>query len=205
MQKVRCHFLLKLQLLIGLLVQVLFHQSSTYFSPFTHVTLHYRQICYTQPWRMVPPYSYKADVLILLINTSLSSHTGLSPSMGLRKLYFLKCLLIPKYYACQTKFWLFWFHSPLLPESLLISFPIGTIMFYFPTFYTIRFTLGLYKYSDLQYLYFQYSTSFSIYLLGIPNNPFNYLTVHSTLSSIPILIINIHFLIYTLRKYNHLY
>ena len=68
MQKVRCHLLLKLQLLIGLLVQVLFHQSSTYFSPFTHVTLHYRQICYTQPWRMVPPYSYKADVLILLNN-----------------------------------------------------------------------------------------------------------------------------------------
>ena len=30
---------------------------------------------------------------------------------------------------------LIWFHSPLLPESRLISFPIGTVMFYFPTYY----------------------------------------------------------------------
>ncbi len=31
---------------------------------------------------MVPPYSYKADVLILLNNILTSPHTGLSPSMG---------------------------------------------------------------------------------------------------------------------------
>ena len=53
----------------------------------------------------------------------------------------------------SKKFWLFWFHSPLLPESLLISFPIGTVMFYLPTFYTIRFTLGLYKYSYCIYTF----------------------------------------------------
>lgn len=41
---------------------------------------------------------------------------------------------------------LFRFHSPLLPESRLISFPIGTVMFYFPTFYNFRFSLGLYYY-----------------------------------------------------------
>jgi hypothetical protein len=90
---------------------------------------------------MVPPYSNRADVPILLIFYQLYYITGLLPSLEKWKPF---RILIPKYYISSiTTSWLIWVHSPLLPESRLISFPIGTVMFYFPTLYFLWFTLGM--------------------------------------------------------------
>ena len=69
--------------------------------------------------------------------------TGLSPSMASRSRPLPFHLLdigmgpklhIPCIFQCRIRFALFPFHSPLLRESLLISFPLGTRMFRFPRF-----------------------------------------------------------------------
>ena len=68
------------------------------------------------------------------------SHTGLSPSMGYLPRYFCYLLMDRFMEALQpqmlesTWFGLLPFRSPLLWESLLISFPPGTEMFHFPGF-----------------------------------------------------------------------
>ena len=68
-----------------------------------------------------------------------TTHTGLSPSVVRRsnRFRFVSTTITP---ALQprlprdNRFGLFRFRSPLLTESLLLSFPVGTEMFHFPTF-----------------------------------------------------------------------
>ena len=80
------------------------------------------------------------------------SNTGLSPSPAHRSKWFfysstLTLTVRQNDTACPTtptmqplpgithdRFSLFRFRSPLLPESLLFSLPVGTEMFHFPTF-----------------------------------------------------------------------
>lgn len=66
------------------------------------------------------------------------SHTGLSPSMiGLSRTFLLTSsnATLRSYNPIPLRVWfgLLRFRSPLLTESLLISFPVGTKMFQFPT------------------------------------------------------------------------
>ena len=84
--------------------------------------------------------------MVYLIDNSTYSKVLLVYSTPIKN--YLLQLFLKEFYKLLFKsfFWLFRFHSPLLPESRLISFPIGTVMFYFPTFYNFWFTLGLYKF-----------------------------------------------------------
>lgn len=92
---------------------------------------------------MVPPFSNRADVPIILTFDYCILFYGTFTLIGqMETIYTTYSKVINNNIQIHR---LFWFHSPLLPESRLISFPIGTVMFYFPMFYTIykRFTLGM--------------------------------------------------------------
>jgi len=128
---------------------------------------------------MGPPYSSRADVPTLLNYMIRPIHVRdcyplwdtFHPITGLKY-----CYLFQGTTWLRSIIRLIWVHSPLLPESRLISFPVGTVMVYFPTYYLDWFTLGL------NYLYysvvFKRSASFLTHLLGIPKNPFGRLVVY---------------------------
>ena len=69
-----------------------------------------------------------------------ASRTGLSPSAGARSIAFRCALMVPwavlqpRHAPKRRRFGLVPVRSPLLGESLLLSFPAGTKMFQFPAF-----------------------------------------------------------------------
>ncbi len=128
MQKARRHILLMLRPLVGVWFQGLFHLSfrNTFHLSLT-VLVRYRSSRSIQPWRMVPPYS---DRISRVPPYSFSYVYR----FHLRDYHPLR-LSFPKHSVIYIDtFGLFRFRSPLLSESLLISFPLPTQMFQFGRF-----------------------------------------------------------------------
>ncbi len=142
MQKARRHHTRWLRPLVSVWFQVLFHPliQGTFHLSLT-VLVHYRSLRSIQPWRMVPPYSdrisrvppysisfkdsfqlqdYHPLWFNFPVNSTSLNFSYRSPTT----------LNLPK----QIKFRLLPVRSPLLTESRLISFPLGTQMFQFPRF-----------------------------------------------------------------------
>ena len=123
--------------------QVLFHPPvrGTFHLSFT-VLVHYRSSIRIQPYGMVPvdsdriprvpPYSGLQLQLIILACTWLShSMTGFSKTVPLQIITIYASPTTPQL-PKQQRFGLFPFRSPLLGESIFLSFPAGTKMFQFP-------------------------------------------------------------------------
>jgi hypothetical protein len=62
-----------------------------------------------------------------------------SPAMPLQGCH----LLWPGFPAGSCHYWLIRFRSPLLTESLLLSFPLGTEMFQFPRFASYAYAFSI--------------------------------------------------------------
>ena len=83
------------------------------------------------------------DLLRCLPRASRVPRTGLSPSAGARSIAFryARCIpwevLQPRHAPKRRRFGLIPVRSPLLGESLLLSFPAGTKMFQFPAFASV--------------------------------------------------------------------
>ena len=107
------------------------------------VLVHYRSTGSIQAYEMVLADSGRITRVPPYLGTPLSqpsvSTTGLSPSVARlsRRLVYRELVLnavpLPRR-NCLRRFGLFRFRSPLLAESLLLSFPRGTEMFHFPRF-----------------------------------------------------------------------
>ena len=88
------------------------------------------------------PHNIQYTVLWILLNSFLTSSTGLSPST----VHLSRCIQVAwkevkavqtlhlQYITALNQFALCCFHSPLLTASQLISFPAGTKTFQFPAF-----------------------------------------------------------------------
>ena len=111
------------------------------------VLVHYRSTGSIQAYEMVLADSGRITRVPPYLGTPLSqssvSTTGLSPSMARlsRRLVYrvlvLNAVPLPRQ-SFLWRFGLFRFRSPLLAESLLLSFPRGTEMFHFPRFAPAR-------------------------------------------------------------------
>src|SRR3954452_23538408 len=107
------------------------------------VLVHYRSTGSIQAYEMVLADSGRITRVPPYLGTPLGqapvSATGLSPSVARlsRRLAYRKLVLnavpLPRR-SCLRRFGLLRFRSPLLAESLLLSFPRGTEMFHFPRF-----------------------------------------------------------------------
>ena len=105
--------------------------------------IRYRSLRSISPWRVVPPDSHqvsRARCYSGYRRIRTTSSTGLSPSVdgrsrphSYRLFSSLRGPTTPATFACH-RFRLFPFRSPLLWESRLIPFPVGTEMCHFPTF-----------------------------------------------------------------------
>ena len=124
MQKARRHRLLdRLRPLVSTRFQVLFHSA---YSGACHrsvaLLIHYRSSRSTQPWRVDPPCSTRVSRARVYLKAS--------PVRGYRAFTFCG----PAFHPVRSLHWLIRVRSPLLTEFRLISFPVGTEMFHFPTF-----------------------------------------------------------------------
>ncbi len=148
MQKARRHPTNGLRPLVSARFQVLFHSSirSAFHLSLT-VLVHYRSLRSIQPYRMVPAGSHRISRVprysgycqiynryvygtITLFDKTFQN----SSTCDYILLYSPTTPILPK----QYRFGLFPFRSPLLGESLLISFPPGTQMFQFSGFASFR-------------------------------------------------------------------
>ena len=107
------------------------------------VLVHYRSTGSIQAYGMVPADSGRIARVPPYLGLPLGqlpvSTTGLSPSMARlsRRLVYRELVLnaVPQpRRSFLRRFSLFRFRSPLLTESRLLSLPVGTEMFHFPTF-----------------------------------------------------------------------
>ncbi len=122
MQKARRHPE-GLRPLVSARFQLLFH-SARRGSCHRSVALlvHYRSSRSIQPWRVDPPCSIRVSRARIYSRASRYAVTGLSPSEVEHSSSFARVNRFIR------------FRSPLLTESLLLSFPLPTEMFHFSTF-----------------------------------------------------------------------
>ena len=152
-------------LLVNIRFQVLFHSPpgvlfnfpSRYYSTIGH------QVVFSLTgWS--PHVHTRFHVSCTTLDTTMStflSYTGLSPSMACfpvsstRIIESIMWSEPQKYYYLWFR--LFLFRSPLLKESIFLSFPVGTKMFQFPTFPSNEL---LYSFADNQSFYIGWVSPF---------------------------------------------
>ena len=145
MQKARRHHTKWLRPLVGAWFQGLFHSSVRgAFHLSLTVLVRYRSLGSIQPCGMVPadsdgiprvpPYSGAAPVLSACRVPASHRLRGRVPSPSATLPGFLWSVLQPRHAPKRRRFGLVPVRSPLLGESLLLSFPAGTKMFQFPAF-----------------------------------------------------------------------
>ena len=145
MQKARRYNTQLLRPLVGEWFQGLFHSSvrGSFHLSFT-VLVHYRSLGSIQPYGMVPADSYRISRVpyysgFYLVNAESRIRDfhplwSIFPNCSTSLCYTVLQSFNPSYALLHNWFGLFRVRSPLLAESLLFSFPMGTQMFQFPTF-----------------------------------------------------------------------
>ena len=130
-----------LRLLVGIRFQVLFHppHRSTFHLSLTvlitigccrYLALGGGPPCFPRGFSCPAVLGIHSKLLAFSSTGLLPSMTGLSRPLRLKQWFVMS---VPLPLNCkQFRFWLVPFRSPLLGESLLLSFPQGTKMFQFP-------------------------------------------------------------------------
>ena len=151
MQKARCHRINRLQPLVSVWFQVLFHSliQGTFHLSLT-VLVHYRSSRSIQPYQMVladshrisraPWYSgyyYDLNSYLYKAITFFGSSFQMIPVQISSRYCSPTTPTMPEHY----RFGLFRVRSPLLTESLLFSLPPGTQMFQFSGLALLRVTM----------------------------------------------------------------
>lgn len=135
-------------MIVGRWFQVLFHSAHCgSFHLSLTVLVHYRSKSSIQGWRVVSPASARISRVL-----AYSGYCYLEITFHIRG-YHPVSLIFPNYSTrlfqwilqsstpnASIRFALFPVRSPLLRESLLISFPLGTEMFHFPRFAPFKVT-----------------------------------------------------------------
>ena len=145
MQKARCHHTRWLQPLAGAWFQVLFHspvRGSFHLSLTVLCAIGLSVVFSLSGWSpIIRPEFLVFRLTQVAVLAAFSSVTGLSPSLARHSSRFssitsapLSAPITPARALRHRRFGLFPVRSPLLGESLLLSLPVGTKMFQFPTF-----------------------------------------------------------------------
>ena len=148
MQKARGHPLKGLPLLVGIRFQVLLHSPNRgSFHLSLTVLVHYRSSGSIYPWKMVlpdsdgisrvPPYSGTPLAGFDFAYEAVTRYGRTFQTVLLSTCGSIIGALQPRRVETR-RFRLIRVRSPLLTESLLISFPSGTEMFHFPEFASAR-------------------------------------------------------------------
>ena len=122
MQKARRHPE-GLRPLVSARFQLLFHPArSGSFHRSVSLLVRYRSSRSIQPWRVDPPCSTRVSRARV--------YSRAFPACGYRAITFWSV----SFQTLHSHYWFIRVRSPLLTESLLLSFPVGTEMFHFSTF-----------------------------------------------------------------------